>query len=166
MKVYNVHTRTVHGPKKDLSRILETLATKDDKVWPRENWPPMRFKESLRVGSIGGHGPIGYVVKERLKGEFVRFEFLRPKGFIGIHEFIIEEVKANETMITHIIDMKTVGIDTLKWILVIRPLHNALTEDALDKIENHFLEEKKRSRHSPWVVLWRRLLTPKPKKRT
>jgi hypothetical protein len=41
-------------------------------------------------------------------------------------------------MLRHVIDMRTVGMAVPNWSLIIRPLHDALLEDALDKIEGAF----------------------------
>ncbi|WP_232730403.1 hypothetical protein [Lacinutrix sp. Bg11-31] len=43
----------------------------------------------------------------------------------------------------------------LLWIAVVRWLHDALIEDAFDKIENSHSEEKKVTKHSIWVHLLR-----------
>lgn len=155
MKVLNRHKRTINQPKAEIVKLLKTLATKADMVWPHEHWPAMRFKNGLKVGSSGGHGIIRYSVETYIEDKNVRFRFSKPKGFHGFHEFRIIEVNNKSTEITHTIEMNTRGIDTIKWLLVIRWLHDALTEDALDKIENHFSKENKNTPWSLWVRFWR-----------
>jgi hypothetical protein len=138
-------------------------------IWPYEKWPPMRFKEGLQAGSKGGHGPIRYTINKYNPGEIIEFRFTRPKGFHGIHRFEIiasrmAEAKGSEnerTEIVHTIDMQTSGIGGLNWILFIRPLHNALLEDALDKVENHFSEVKKKTSWNPWVKFLRWIMKQK-----
>ena len=49
-------------------------------------------------------------------------------------------VRKEKTEIKHTIDMNTYGKGTLMWTLVIRPLHNALIQDAFDKIENNLIK--------------------------
>lgn len=155
MQVINIHKRTINQSKEAVSQLLTTLATKDDAIWPKEYWPAMRFKDGLKVGSQGGHGIIRYSVEAYTEGEYVWFKFSKPIGFLGHHGFKVNEIAKDVTEIIHKIDMKIAGLDTLKWVFVIRWLHDALTEDALDKIENHFSSNKKRTRWSFWVKFWR-----------
>jgi hypothetical protein len=138
-------------------------------VWPQEKWPPMRFNDGLKVGAKGGHGPIRYTIEKYNPGEIVEFKFTKPSGFHGIHRFELKtplnwNLSNSEnkiTEITHVIDMKTTSYGTILWVLFIRPLHNALLEDALDKIENHFLTRKKRTRWNLWVVFLRSVMKPR-----
>ena len=155
MKVVNLHKRIINQPKKEISKLIEKLASKEDKIWPHDKWSPMRFKDGLKVGSKGGHGIIRYTIVEFGVKHGIKFQFTSPKGFIGTHEFNIIELAANKTEVSHIIDMKTQGVATIQWIVFIRWLHDALIEDALDSIENHFSDEKKESTWSVWVKLWR-----------
>jgi hypothetical protein len=55
--------------------------------------------------------------------------------------------------------MTTVGKATAIWLMAIRPLHDALIEDAFDKLENQLTNESKTSPWSWWVKFLRRLLT-------
>jgi len=142
-------------------------------IWPNDKWPAMRFKDGLKVGAKGGHGPIRYTIEKLNPGEIIEFKFTKPSGFHGIHRFELKscnglrnlESRQVKTEITHIIDMKTTGIGILLWFFFIRPLHNALLEDAFDKIENHFLVEKKRMNWNVWVRFLRRIMKPNHKRR-
>lgn len=40
---------------------------------------------------------------------------------------------------------------TLLWVFVIRWLHDALIEDAFDKVENYFTTNKKVTNYNFWV---------------
>lgn len=155
MKVFNQHNRTIHQPRKRISELIEKLASDDDEIWPYDTWSPMRFKDGLEVGSKGGHGIIRYTIIEYDPEYGIKFQFTSPKGFIGTHEFMLTQINDNTTEVSHVIDMKTIGLATLQWLVFIRWLHDALIEDALDNIENHFSENRKASRWSPWVRLWR-----------
>ena len=161
MKVLNIHKRTVNQSRSEISRLLETLSTEDDKIWPTENWPKMRFKDGIQVGAKGGHGPIRYTVEQYIPSEIIQFRFSKPLGFNGIHTFEIKEVPDNKTEIKHTIDMKTHGKGTLLWAIVICPLHNALIEDAFDKIENHFSTTQKHTKWNFWVRFIRKQLDKK-----
>ena len=44
------------------------------------------------------------------------------------------------------------------WFFAIKSLHDALIEDAFDKMENHFTEEKKKTNWSFWVKFLRKIL--------
>lgn len=155
MKVLNTHTRTIHRPKEEVARVLSTLASNNDEVWPTKTWPRIYFGGDNRIGSEGGHGPVRYVI-ERFdpKGDF-QFRFLRPKGFNGIHKFEIKPITDQRTEVVHTISMTTKGTATLKWYVVIRPLHDALLEDLLDRVENQFTEDICSSEWSLWVRLMR-----------
>ena len=158
MQVVNIHKRIINQPKFEVAALLETLSTKHDKVWPNKYWPAMRFKDGLKVGAKGGHGIIKYSVEKYVLGEFIVFEFLKPKGFNGIHKFEIEEIDANTTEVKHSIIMKTEGLATLQWVFVIRWLHDALIENAFDTIENNSLEVEKFTKWNAWVRIWRYIL--------
>ena len=80
-----------------------------------------------------------------------------------IHKFNILEIDQNRTELSHRINMITVGSATLKWIFVIRWLHDAYIEDAFDKVENHFSSSKKTAEWSLWVRILRKLMKPKKK---
>lgn len=158
MNVVNVHKRIINQSKMEVSKLIETLSTKNDSFWPIKYWPAMRFKEGLKMGSKGGHGIIKYVVEDYVLGDLIVFKFLKPIGFNGIHKFEIEEVNASATVVKHSIIMKTEGMATLKWVVAIRWLHDALIENAFDTIENNFLEVEKFTKWNLWVRFWRFLL--------
>ena len=54
--------------------------------------------------------------------------------------------------------MKTNGLGTIAWLLGIRWLHDALIEDAFDKIENQLCGTQKRTEWNWWVRTLRRVL--------
>mgnify|MGYP003745620701 FL=1 len=164
MKVLNVHKRIINQPKNEVSEILKTLATENDKIWPKEKWPQMKFKDGIKIGAKGGHGPIRYLVEEYNPNEIIQFRFLKPNGFNGIHKFEINELSKEKTEIKHTLDMNTVGKGTLIWIFGIRSLHNALIEDGLDKLENDFLENKKLSKWNFWLRFLRKQMAKRKNK--
>ena len=151
MKALNIHKRTLNQPKSKVTELLKTLSTENDRIWPTEKWPEMKFKDGIQVGAKGGHGPIRYSVEKYNPSEIIQFRFSRPNGFNGIHKFEINELTKDKTEIKHTIDMNTVGKGTLIWILAIRSLHNALIEDGFDKLENNFSEGQKSSKWNFWV---------------
>ncbi len=156
MKVLNIHKRILNRPKNEVVEILKTLSTDNDKIWPKDQWPPMRFKGGLKIGAKGGHGPIRYAVEKYNPNEIIQFRFSRPNGFNGIHKFEINAVADAKTEIKHTIDMRTVGKGTLAWVFGIHSLHNALIEDGFDTLENNFLEKKKSTTWNFWVRFLRK----------
>jgi len=158
MKILNIHKRTFNQSKEKIGELLNSLSSKEDKIWPFENWPSMRFRDGLKVGAEGGHGPIRYIIEKYIPYEFIQFKFTKPKGFNGIHRFEINELEDGKTELKHIIKMNISGIGILNWIFAIKPLHNALLCDALDKVENHFEPNKLKTEWTVWVKLLRELL--------
>ena len=158
MKITNIHSRTIDQPIGAVSKLLSTLATPDDKVWPKEKWPSMKFTNGIEVGSKGGHGPIKYFVKSFTPWSVLEFEFLQPKGFNGIHKLELIPNGKGSTTLTHTIDARTNLIASIQWIVFIRVLHNALIEDAFDKVENQFSQEQKISPWNWWVRMLRTIL--------
>lgn len=155
MKVVNIHKRTINQPKSKLVNLLKTLSTEDDKVWPYEKWPAMKFRGGIQIDAKGGHGPIRYSVDKYNPNEIIQFRFSKPNGFNGIHKFELNELAKDKTEIKHTIDMDTTAKGTLLWILVIRYTHHALMEDGFDKVQNQFSQNKKSSEWSAWVRILR-----------
>ena len=151
MKVLNVHERDLRG-EADVGALIDDLAGGDsDRLWPWERWPAMRFDRRLGVGAVGGHGPIRYEISEYEPGRRVRFQFTRPRGFIGFHEYRVLEMSERK-ILQHVLTMRVVGLARVTWPLVFEPLHNALIEDSLDKAERAVTGEVQHpARWSPHV---------------
>jgi hypothetical protein len=49
MKMNNVHERMIAAPAARVGALLDTLASADDKSWPHENWPRVKFNLRLIV---------------------------------------------------------------------------------------------------------------------
>lgn len=155
MKVKNTHKRRIYQSKEKISVLLETLASANDAIWPNKKWPSIYFNNGLKIGSKGGHGSIKYTIVEYTEGEFIRFKFTKPKGFKGFHEFIIKEIQTEQVEICHTIKMNVSGSALFIWIFAIRFLHDALMEDAFDKVESQFSGIKKQTKYSIWVKIMR-----------
>lgn len=158
MKVTNIHYRIYNVSIKKITELFNTLSSKRDMIWPVEKWPKMIFKDGIKVGASGGHGPIRYVVEEYNSKELIQFRFTKPYGFVGTHRFEIKELPNNQTKVTHVIEMNTQGIGSLIWLFAIRSLHNALIEDCLDKIGNNFNKTKVSTKWNWYVKLIRKTL--------
>ncbi|MDY8137441.1 hypothetical protein [Aquimarina sp. 2201CG5-10] len=158
MKVLNIHKRIINQPKQQVANLLGTLASREDKIWPFENWPRMKFKEGIQPGAKGGHGPIRYSVETYDPNVLIQFRFYKPKGFNGIHKLEISEIDETHTMLKHTIDMQTSGVGIFSWFFAIRWLHDALIEDAFDKVENNFGTTSKKTNWNLWVRFLRKVL--------
>ena len=132
MQVCNVHERLFPLPLAVVGALINSLASREDRLWPRDKWPPMRFDRPLAVGAAGGHGPIRYFVEEYRPGQSVLFRFSAPRGFNGTHSFEVEE-RQGATVLRHALEMRAAGRALLSWSLYIRPLHDACVEDCMDR---------------------------------
>lgn len=159
MHVLNVHEREIAAPPSAVGALLDSLASDDDRLWPRGTWPRMRFDRPLGIGASGGHGPIGYAVEDYRPGEMVRFRFLGPRGFNGHHRFEIFPLGDGATLLRHTIDMRATGPALLTWPVAIRPLHDALIEDALAQAQASLGLAPVVAPWSGWVKLLRWLMS-------
>jgi hypothetical protein len=158
LKVLNRHARRFDAEPEKVGACLDSLASRQDLLWPGEQWPAMAFDKPLGVGARGGHGPIRYSVEEYQPAQKVVFRFTSPKGFDGTHTFEVEDL-ATGCELRHTIDMRASGPALLTWPLLFRPLHDALLEDGLDKVEAHLRgREWHRRKWSPWVRFLRGIL--------
>ena len=161
MRVINIHKRIIQQPKEKIALIFDSLSTKNDQLWPKEKWPPMIFKKGLTEGAIGGHGPIKYSIIKYIPENLIEFKFLKPNGFLGIHKFEIIEIEKEKTVLKHTINMTVSGKGIFAWYIVIKWLHDALLEDCLDKVENNFLTDNKKTKWNLWVIVLRKILRKK-----
>lgn len=133
--VRNIHSRVIAADARTVGGLLDTLAAEDDRLWPLDRWPAMRLDRPLGVGASGGHGPIRYTCAKYLPGQEVRFRFHRPRGFGGEHGYLVQELDAGRTRLTHECLVRTRGAARFTWPLIWRWLHDALIEDSLDRAE-------------------------------
>lgn len=136
MEVVNCHERKIQATLAEVGALIDSLASKEDRLWPFEIWPRMKFDRGLVVDAVGGHGPIRYFVAQYSPGQSVRFCFTGPEGFNGYHEFVAIKVSANLTSLRHNLRMETAGLARLSWPAVFQPLHDALIEDSFAKAQS------------------------------
>ena len=164
VKVTNVHSRRLDCDLDSIGALVDSLSSPDDRLWPRERWPAMRFDGPLAVGARGGHGPIRYVVDAYEQGRRAKFRFTGPAGFHGHHGFeVLEGSGVDEQVPTvvlrHELRMNTSGWATVSWPLLYRPLHDALLEDALDQAALAVGDEPRQVGWTLWVRLLRSVLS-------
>lgn len=131
MEVLNVHERVLESEPVQVGALLDSLSSREDRLWPKHTWPRMEFDRPLGVGATGGHGPIRYFVEEYTPGRSIKFRFTGPKGFDGFHGYDIISTSKLSTALRHTLKMNTQGLAILSWPLVYRPMHDALLEDSL-----------------------------------
>ncbi len=158
MQIRNIHEREFEFPAQRVGALVDSLASSQDLLWPKDMWPCIEFDRPLSVGATGGHGPIRYQIEEYYPGSYVRFRFLGPPGFDGYHAFQIVEVSSARTLLRHTLEMNTHGLALISWPVVFRPLHNALIEDSLARAEASPHHEPRVLSWSPWVRLLRWVL--------
>jgi hypothetical protein len=158
VRVLNVHERSFRSSPDKAARLLDSLSSPKDALWPWQHWPRMRLDKPLGLGATGGHGPIRYAVVAYEPGKKVTFEFISPRGFVGKHWFEVVAHGASGTVLRHTIEMSLVGSALLSWPLVIHPLHDALVEDALTNAQIALGEQPTPLTWSPWVRLLRRVV--------
>ena len=147
MRVRNVHERELQASPERVGALVDSLASRDDSLWPRLAWPRMEFDRPLSVGARGGHGPIRYFVEEYVPGTSIRFRFTGPRGFDGSHGYERIGTTADTAVLRHTLDMTTYGLAVLSWPVVYRPMHDALIEDSLATAEASL-------GHAPQIQLW------------
>ena len=159
MKVHNVHECSLKADAQQIAQLIDSLASAHDRLWPVQCWPRMRFDRPLGVGARGGHGPIGYVVEAYRPGRSLAFRFTHPKGFHGVHRFEVVERHSQRFVLRHAIEMEVKGAALLSWPLVIRPLHDALLEDALATARASLGMAPRMRPWSPWVRIVRWIMS-------
>lgn len=115
MQVVNIHALTLDADRAQAGPLLDALGSRDDLLWPVRQWPAMRLDGPLGIGARGGHGPIGYTVTEYVPGQRVRFDFDRPAGFDGYHEFLVEGDAGQGVRLVHELRMQTRGTAVVTW---------------------------------------------------
>jgi hypothetical protein len=155
MKVLNVHERELQAGPDRVGALVDSLASRDDVLWPKHAWPRMEFDRALSVGARGGHGPIRYFVEAYVPGESIKFRFTGPKGFDGFHGYERIKTTADTVVLRHTLEMTTHGLAVLSWPVVYRPLHDALIEDSLATAEASLGNTPQIQPWSWWVCLLR-----------
>ena len=161
MRIASIHRRHLDATGADVSGLIDGLSSADDRLWPHDRWPAMRFDRPLGPGADGGHGPIRYRVEAHEPGRSVVFRFGGPRGLSGTHHFEVVTDR-EQTLLVHTIEGAATFRFAPAWMLVFRPLHDALIEDALDRAELACTGTvARRARWSWWVRLLRRMLAPR-----
>ena len=155
MKVLNIHERELEADAARIGVLINSLASKEDRLWPKHVWPRMEFDRPLGVGANGGHGPIRYFVEAFTPAESITFRFTGPKGFDGFHGFELVSGPNHRVVLRHTLSMTTHGPAVVSWPLVFRPMHDALIEDLLATAQESLGETPTIQPWSLWVKILR-----------
>ena len=135
-RVRNVHGRVMAADFEQVGALVDSLAARDDRLWPRERWPAMRLHRGLEIGSDGGHGPVRYAVARREPGRLVAFAFTPRFPIAGEHRYeVLPAPVDGGALLRHTLEGTPRGWLRLGWPLCFRWLHDALIEDSLDRAE-------------------------------
>jgi hypothetical protein len=159
MNIVNIHERVLQVDPAAAGALIDSLSSSQDRLWPKQLWPRMRFDRELGVGAQGGHGPIRYFVEKYTPGKAIRFRFTGPRGFDGFHAYEIEVCSEHEVVLRHSIRMKTHGRALLTWPVAYRPMHDALMEDSLAIAQLSLGLTPRITPWHPWVRLLRWLVS-------
>jgi hypothetical protein len=157
--IENVHERVLAAPAAAVGELVESLASRDDRLWPTRRWPAMRLDRGLEVGSDGGHGPVRYRVARHEPGRLVAFAFTPRFPIDGDHRLdVLPGPNADTTLLRHTLTGRPRSWLRIGWPLCFRWLHDALIEDALDRAEAELSDVEWRPGPFRWYVrLLRRL---------
>lgn len=156
--IRNVHERRLAAGPAAAGALIDTLASDGDRLWPSDRWPPLRLDGPLSPGARGGHAFVRYSVEEHEPGVRIAFRFDPRMRLDGAHRF---EVVAGRdgSILRHVLEASPRGHMRLAWPLVVRPLHDALIEDSLDRAQRELGERPPPRRWSRRVRLLRRMLS-------
>jgi hypothetical protein len=133
MKVLNIHERELEADAARIGALIDSLASKEDRLGPKYVWPRMEFDRPLGGGANGRHGPIRYFVEAFTPAESITFRFTGPKGFDGFHGLEIVSGPNQRVVLRHTLSMTTHGPAVVSWPLVFRPMHDALVEELVNR---------------------------------
>ena len=115
MKVMNVHKRELPG---DGASVLDHL----EGIWPTERWPML---------TEHGLGFLHHELVTHEPGHRIVYRITGPRGLSGWHGWEL----AGSTM-RHTVEGSSSGLMLLVWPLIVQPIHDALHEDVLDRVES------------------------------
>ncbi len=164
--IRNAHSRRLPAAPADVGRLLDSLASDDDVLWPVDRWPALRLDRPLQVGADGGHGPVRYRVQDYVAGRRVVFRFDPSVGLDGVHALELVAGPGG-TLLQHTLEAHPRGAMRVLWPLCVRRLHDALLEDLLDRAERSLgVGPATPARWSAWVRLLHGVAartTPRPR---
>ncbi|MDN5861611.1 MAG: DUF2867 domain-containing protein, partial [Pseudonocardia sp.] len=117
------------GRPEEIGPLLARLGQPDDPLYP-PGWKPMRYDGDIAVGARGTHG----VITAYEPGRLLEFTFPDGMGITGTHTFTITPVGPGRSRVRHTVDADAVPLAWLVWHTAIRPVHDAVLEELLDRL--------------------------------
>lgn len=148
MLIVNTHERLLPCHINSAEFLIDDFAKNSADLWPSSLWPRESFDRPLQLGALGSHGGTQYIVDCYEPGRYVKFKFLKPKGYNGYHEFSLVECGEN-TLIKHTVEFKTNLFASLTWRYIIQWVHDSLIEDAFDCAQTSIGSPPKKSHQWP-----------------
>ena len=130
MRIANVHQRVVAAEPAEIAPLLASLGQADDVLYP-PGWKPMRFDKPVGVGASGTHGTITAYEPGRL----IEIAFPRGIGITGSHMFTVTPLGAGRSRVQHEVVADATVIAWLGWHAMVRPAHDAVLEELLDRLQ-------------------------------
>jgi hypothetical protein len=160
--VINRHERELLALPEAVGRLLDSLGSDEDRLWPSDAWPRQVRSGPMAPGTEVRHGPIRYRITGYEPGRWIRYTFTAPVVFHGYPEFTVLAPQHDRCILQHTLAMKTSLAGALQWHLVLRPLHDALIEDAQSRAEHELGVIASTANWSTRVRSTRRLLARRP----
>ena len=184
--VRNVHERLVAAAPAEVGKLLDTLGSPNDRLWPLPPRAPMVLRHDhdhdpnhnhnhdpnhgrepnhhrapipgLAVGASGGHGSVRYSVETYEPGQRVVFRFTPGLPMTGTHAFTLDPA-GGHTLVRHVLEYQPRHVMWILGPLFVLPMHDCYIEDALDRIERELgVGPTAEHRHSRWTRLLERRL--------
>jgi hypothetical protein len=129
MRIDNVHERIVSSGPAEIGPLLARLGQPDDPLYP-PSWPPMRYDGGVAVGARGTHG----IVSAYEPGRLLELSFPPGMGITGKHAFTVTPLGDGRSRVRHVVDADATPVMWLVWSVAIRPAHDAVLEELLDRL--------------------------------
>ncbi|QNG20567.1 DUF2867 domain-containing protein [Rhodococcus triatomae] len=130
MRIRNIHERVVDADAEDIAPLLATIGQPDDVLYP-PLWEPMWFDGPVAVGASGTHGTITAYEPGRL----IEIAFPDGIGVTGTHTFTVTTLGPRRSLVRHDVDADATLVGWLGWQALIRPAHDAVLEQVLDRLQ-------------------------------
>ena len=135
MQVHNVHERVLDAPAEAVGRLLDDIGGPHDALWPSPEWSPMWLDGPPAVGTAGGHGSLRYRVTTYEPGRKIVFTLDPGQDLSGWHGFEVVARGPDRAVLRHVVAGRAHGGMRLLWPCVVRPVHDGILEQILDRAE-------------------------------
>jgi Protein of unknown function (DUF2867) len=135
MQVHNVHERVLEVPTEAVGRLLDDLGGPHDVLWPSPEWSPMWLAGPRAIGTAAGHGSLRYRVTTYEPGRRIVFTLDPGQDLAGWHGFEVVARGPDRAVLRHVVACRARGGMRLLWPCVVRPVHDGIVEQILDRAE-------------------------------